>query len=107
MIRSAATSAACCRSPQLAGAQHDVDPTRLHTLGCEEFWQAFERRYGANPHLVGQAGRSRKWSDAAGLTECSLFVPIQNSTNGRGQFMLAVPVSRVSCQWPYVDPITL
>jgi surfactin synthase thioesterase subunit len=41
-----------CRAPSLHGAKHDLDPTRLHSLDGDEFWQAFELRYGANPHLV-------------------------------------------------------
>jgi hypothetical protein len=42
----------CCRAAALCGAEHDLDTTRLHTLEADEFWQAFERRYGANPQLV-------------------------------------------------------
>ena len=40
------------RAPHLAGPQHDVDPTVMHTLGQQDFWPAFERRYGVNPDLV-------------------------------------------------------
>jgi surfactin synthase thioesterase subunit len=40
------------RSARLAGAQHDVDATRLHALPAAQFWEAMERRYGRNPLLV-------------------------------------------------------
>ncbi|WIA33547.1 hypothetical protein OEZ86_006671 [Tetradesmus obliquus] len=39
------------RAAALHGAEHDLDATRLHTLEADAFWQAFERRYGANPQL--------------------------------------------------------
>ena len=40
------------RAPHLAGSQHDVDPTVLHSLTYADFWTAFEHRYGVNPDLV-------------------------------------------------------
>lgn len=40
------------RAAALCGAEHDLDATRLHKLAADEFWAAFERRYGANPNLV-------------------------------------------------------
>ena len=40
------------RAPHLAGPQHDVDPTVMHTLCYRDFWPAIERRYGANVDLV-------------------------------------------------------
>ncbi|KAF6261033.1 Alpha/Beta hydrolase protein [Scenedesmus sp. NREL 46B-D3] len=40
------------RAAALSGAEHDLDATRLHTLEADAFWQAFERRYGANPQLA-------------------------------------------------------
>lgn len=42
----------CNRAPHLSGVEHDTDPTRLHQLQGDEFWAAFERRYGSNPYLV-------------------------------------------------------
>lgn len=39
------------RSPTLAGVEHDIDTTAMHTLNEEEFWQVMERRYGKNPEL--------------------------------------------------------
>eukprot|EP00775_Hariotina_reticulata_P005323 gene5323-5558_t len=39
------------RAPCLRGPEHDVDCTVMHTLTPEEFWRAFERRYGLNPVL--------------------------------------------------------
>jgi hypothetical protein len=41
------------RSPLLAGACHDVDPTVMHRLPAADFWAAMGRRYGRNPNLVG------------------------------------------------------
>lgn len=41
------------RSPLLAGAWHDVDPTLMHRLPPADFWAAMDRRYGPNPNLVG------------------------------------------------------
>lgn len=41
------------RAPHLCGAAHDTDPTRLSCLETSEaFFQALEKRYGPNPHLV-------------------------------------------------------
>jgi hypothetical protein len=40
------------RAPCLAGAENDVDPTRLHTLDEGGFWEAFEARYGTQALLV-------------------------------------------------------
>mmetsp|Transcript_12842 Transcript_12842/g.40605 ORF Transcript_12842/g.40605 Transcript_12842/m.40605 type:complete len:157 (-) Transcript_12842:216-686(-) len=45
------------RAPQLAGPENDVDPTVFHTLAPQEFWEAFERRYGKNPDLQSEAVR--------------------------------------------------
>jgi medium-chain acyl-[acyl-carrier-protein] hydrolase len=45
------------RSPTLCGVHHDVDPTALHQLPPNEFWPAFERRYGINPDLKDAAVR--------------------------------------------------
>lgn len=45
------------RSARLAGAQHDVDATRLHALPSVQFWEAMERRYGRNPLLEDPAVR--------------------------------------------------
>ena len=42
------------RAPHLAGPQHDVDPTILHSLSYQDFCTALERRYGANPDLVSE-----------------------------------------------------
>jgi hypothetical protein len=44
---------AACRAPCLSGKQHDVDPVVMHRLSCGELYPAMERRYGANPALVG------------------------------------------------------
>ena len=47
------------RSPTLAGAHHDPDPTRLSALTRpEDFWPAFERRYGPNPLLASPSMRA-------------------------------------------------
>ena len=43
------------RSPTLCGVHHDVDPIALHQLPPDEFWAAFEQRYGANPDLKDAA----------------------------------------------------
>jgi hypothetical protein len=51
--------ALCCRAAALCAAEHDLDTTRLHTLDADQFWQAFERRYGANPQLVGCCYKQR------------------------------------------------
>ena len=40
------------RAPHLAGPQHDLDPTVMHQLRYQDFWAAFERRYGVKPDLV-------------------------------------------------------
>mmetsp|Transcript_25420 Transcript_25420/g.71360 ORF Transcript_25420/g.71360 Transcript_25420/m.71360 type:complete len:310 (-) Transcript_25420:103-1032(-) len=42
-----------CRAPHLAGPGHDADRVRptLANLAPDEFWEAFERRYGQNPDL--------------------------------------------------------
>jgi surfactin synthase thioesterase subunit len=45
------------RSPTLCGVHHDVDPTALHQLPPNEFWPAFEKRYGINPDLKDAAVR--------------------------------------------------
>jgi hypothetical protein len=47
-------AAVCCRAAALCDAAHDLDTTRLYTLDADAFWQAFERRYGANPQLVSR-----------------------------------------------------
>ena len=39
------------RSPTLAGVEHDIDTTAMHTLNYDEFWEVMERRYGKNPDL--------------------------------------------------------
>lgn len=39
------------RSPLLAGPEHDVDPTVMHLLPPESFWEALAARYGPNPSL--------------------------------------------------------
>lgn len=43
------------RAPHLAGPQHDIDTTILHSLNYQDFWAAFEHRYGSNPDLVAAA----------------------------------------------------
>ena len=45
------------RSPRLAGVEHDIDTTAMHTLSSEEFWKKMEERYGANPELENPAVR--------------------------------------------------
>lgn len=40
------------RAPCLHGAQHDVDPVRMHKLSQQEFWPHFRQRYGDNKNLV-------------------------------------------------------
>ena len=41
------------RAPHLADAQHDLDVNpELHVLPFDDFWNAFERRYGRIPELV-------------------------------------------------------
>lgn len=49
------------RAPHLTGAQHDVDPTVMHVLPADRFWQAFVKRYGANKDLQSQAIRNFLW----------------------------------------------
>lgn len=42
-----------CRAPKYCGPQHDLDSTQMHRLqNADDFWAAFERRYGANELLV-------------------------------------------------------
>lgn len=46
-----------------AGPEHDVDPTVMHLLPPESFWEALAARYGPNPSLVSAEGswRPRGW----------------------------------------------
>ena len=55
------------RAPHLAGPQHDVDPTVMHTLCYRDFWPAFERRYGANADLVSANLPCNKQRSCLGL----------------------------------------
>jgi medium-chain acyl-[acyl-carrier-protein] hydrolase len=45
------------RAPQLSALEHDADKERpaFAHLSDEEFWSNFERRYGRNPELQGEA----------------------------------------------------
>ena len=43
------------RAPSLSSKSHDVDAVVMHQLGIQEFYQAMERRYGKNEHLVRTA----------------------------------------------------
>lgn len=49
------------RAPHLAGPQHDVDPTVMHTLCYKDFWPAFEHRYGTNPDLADDRVSQMVW----------------------------------------------
>lgn len=40
------------RSPALVGVAYDPDGTEMHKLDPDQFWRAYERRYGHNPELV-------------------------------------------------------
>jgi hypothetical protein len=47
------------RAPHLSAAEHDPDPTRLSELQHpDEFWAAFERRYGLSGGLQHPAMRA-------------------------------------------------
>ncbi|KDD77097.1 hypothetical protein H632_c20p2 [Helicosporidium sp. ATCC 50920] len=39
------------RSPALVGVAYDPDGTEMHKLDPDQFWRAYERRYGHNPEL--------------------------------------------------------
>lgn len=40
------------RSPTMTGVEYDPDGVEMHKLEIDEFWEAFERRYGHNRDLV-------------------------------------------------------
>ena len=67
------------RSPLLAGACHDVDPTVMHRLPGADFWAAMDRRYGRNPNLVGaccKGGMQRSRWHGAVLSPASMMPPL-------------------------------
>ena len=45
------------RAPHLCHRSHDVHPVHLHQLNYEQFWEAFEVRYGSNKDLRSEGIR--------------------------------------------------
>lgn len=79
------------RAPHLARAEDDVDPTRLHLLGQEDFWRAFFGRYGRNAHLVRMRARAcehahsrRAWAAAGRQAGCQAYAWTKRGGGGGG-----------------------
>lgn len=59
------------RAPHLAAVQHDVDASpELHILPFDDFWNAFERRYGRIPELVSADAGAASGEGFAHLDFC-------------------------------------